>query len=74
MRVLKGPGENGSWPAIDPLFRSAAVTYGPRVVGVVLSGSLDDGSSGLRAIKRCNGVSVVQEPGDALCGEMPSTP
>lgn len=71
IRLGSGPRENLSRPAIDPLFRSAALNYGPHVIGVVLSGYLNDGASGLVAVKRCGGLTVVQAPSDASVSEMP---
>jgi two-component system chemotaxis response regulator CheB len=69
--LRRSPHENRTRPAIDPLFRSAAIAYRSRVIGVVLSGLLDDGSAGLAAIKSCGGITIVQEPDDAMWPEMP---
>ncbi|MDI5892388.1 chemotaxis protein CheB [Halomonas rhizosphaerae] len=71
--VTKGARENRSRPAIDPLFRSAAVSYGNRVVGIILTGYLDDGTSGMMAIKRCGGICIAQDPEDASYPDMPQS-
>jgi len=71
IRLGRGPRENMSRPAIDPLFRSAALVGGPRTIGVILTGMLNDGASGLASIKRMGGRAVVQDPRDAVADDMP---
>lgn len=71
IRVLQGPRENLHRPAIDPLFRSAAVSAGRRVIAVVLTGMLDDGTSGLMVVKAHGGIPIVQDPQTAMFSAMP---
>lgn len=71
LRLVHGPRENLARPSIDVLFRSAAVTYRSRVIGVILSGALDDGEHGLLAIQRCGGHTIVQDPEEAAGGDLP---
>lgn len=71
IRLEKGPRENRHRPAIDPLFRSLATQYRSRAIGIILTGSLDDGTAGLQAIKLCGGLALVQHPEDAMYPGMP---
>ena len=73
VRVIRGPRENRMRPAIDPLFRTAAVTYRSYATGVVLTGMLDDGTAGLQAIESCGGMTIVQDPSDAAYSSMPKS-
>jgi len=70
--LARSPKQNGVRPAVDALFRSAARWYGPRTIGVIVSGSLDDGATGLATIDAAGGASIVQTPADAAFPGMPS--
>jgi two-component system chemotaxis response regulator CheB len=71
--ITKGPHENHYRPAADALFRSAAASFGPKVIGVVLTGMLHDGTAGLEFIKRAGGITVIQDPHDAEFSSMPES-
>jgi two-component system, chemotaxis family, protein-glutamate methylesterase/glutaminase len=71
LKLTSGPAENGWRPSIDVLFRSAAVAYNSRVIGIILTGLLDDGTSGMGSIKKCGGITIVQEPAEAEFDAMP---
>ncbi|GAB3883202.1 chemotaxis protein CheB [Spirosoma agri] len=71
--VKKGPKENRFRPSIDALFRSAAYSYGPRVIGIVLTGMLNDGTSGMWSVKRLGGIGIIQEPREAIYPSMPDS-
>ncbi len=73
LRLGYGPKENRFRPAVDPLFRSAATTFGSRAAGVILSGGLDDGTAGLAAIKLAGGIAIVQDPTEPIAPSMPSS-
>jgi two-component system chemotaxis response regulator CheB len=71
IRIMRGPKEHRNRPSIDPLFRSAAQVYGTRTIGVILTGTLDDGALGLATIQQQGGMTIVQDPKDALYASMP---
>ncbi len=73
VRLTQGSSENGFRPAVDPLFRSAARFYRERVIGIILSGSLDDGTQGLMAVKSCGGITIVEDPKEAIFPQMPES-
>jgi two-component sensor histidine kinase len=73
IRLSRGPRQHFTRPAVDPLFRTAAAAFGPRIIGVVLSGTGTDGTAGLEKIRLAGGITVIQAPRDALYPEMPQS-
>ena len=73
IHITKGAAENHWRPSIDVLFRSAAAAYNACVTGIILTGLLDDGTSGMNAIKRCGGRCIVQDPEEAAFPDMPNS-
>src|SRR3954447_6524805 len=73
LKLVEGPRENGVRPAVDPLLRSAARTWGNRVIAAILSETLDDGTAGIAAVHHHGGVTIAQEPSDAICPGMPAS-
>lgn len=71
LHLTRGPHENKYRPSIDVLFRSAAVHFGHRAIGIILTGLFEDGTSGMNAIKRCGGLCIIQDPEEALFSDMP---
>jgi two-component system, chemotaxis family, protein-glutamate methylesterase/glutaminase len=71
VRLGRGPRENMARPAVDALFNSVAATYRSGAIGLILTGNLHDGAAGLAAIKRCGGLTAVQDPAEAVAPEMP---
>jgi two-component system, chemotaxis family, protein-glutamate methylesterase/glutaminase len=71
--VVRGPRENRYRPSVDMLFRSAAAHFKSKVIGIVMTGMLDDGTSGIEAIKKSGGISIVQDPENAEWPDMPQS-